>query len=119
MAANMPGRLAPVKCRLVIGAIPSRHFSRTPSAAMIGSGRRAGSAGDETPGETEMHANRTREAFITAACYGVSGLALAVGMWIAGSPTGNATALQPAATVLAAACAFGDVCADGTVTEAR
>ncbi len=66
-----------------------------------------------------MHANRIRETIITAACYGVSGLALAVGMWIAGSPTGHATPLQPAATVLAAACAFGDVCADGPVTESR
>jgi len=66
-----------------------------------------------------MHSNGIREAFITAACYGVSGLALAVGMWIAGSPTGHAAAQQSVATVLAAACAFGDACAADPLTEAR
>lgn len=65
-----------------------------------------------------MHEARRSEVLITLSCYGISGIALAFGMWVAGSPAPHAaqpqalsqTASRAAETVLAAACGFGETC---------
>ncbi len=57
---------------------------------------------------------RTKELAVALACYGIMGLVLAYGMWVAGSP------LTPAVRAEApAVCITGAECAGAVVAEMR